>query len=104
MTNHYRLGDVAEVFNGKTPAKSEQRVEGYPVLKIRDVDEVGAYRGVFGSYVDEKLALKFRSKWIVPGDTLILNETRNADYIVSKLFIAGDEVDNAFQNGKMLTL
>lgn len=102
MTNTFRLGDIAEVFNGKTPAKSEQRSEGYPVLKIRDVDEDGAHRGAFGSYVDEQLAQKYRSKWIVPGDTLILNAAHNADYVGSKMFFAGDSVANALPTGEWL--
>ena len=102
MTNTFRLGDIAEVFNGKTPAKSEQRSEGYPVLKIRDVDEEGAHRGAFGSYVDDQLAQKYRSKWIVPGDTLILNAAHNADYVGSKTFFAGDSVANALPTGEWL--
>ena len=102
MTNTFRLGEIAEVFNGKTPAKSEQRSEGYPVLKIRDVDEEGAHRGAFGSYVDEQLAHKYRSKWIVPGDTLILNAAHNADYVGSKTFFSGDSVANALPTGEWL--
>lgn len=102
MTNTFRLGDIAVVFNGKTPAKSEQRSEGYPVLKIRDVDEEGAHRGAFGSYVDDQLAQKYRSKWIVPGDTLILNAAHNADYVGSKTFFAGDSVANALPTGEWL--
>lgn len=46
------LSDVAEVFNGKTPSKAEQRGEGHPVLKIRDVSEFGKFRGKHESFVD----------------------------------------------------
>jgi type I restriction enzyme S subunit len=66
------LGDVAEVFNGKTPAKSDQRDDGFPVLKIRDVDEYGQFRGECESFVDLAFADKYRSKWIKINDIMIL--------------------------------
>ena len=40
-----RIDEVAVVFNGKTPSKSEQRGSGHPVLKIKDIDELGRFRG-----------------------------------------------------------
>lgn len=82
------IGDIAKVFNGKTPAKSEQRDTGYPVLKIRDVDALGNIRGDFESFVDFELAEKFRTKHLCEGDTLILNAAHNSDYVASKTFYA----------------
>ena len=58
------LGEVAGVFNGKTPSKAEQRAEGHPVLKIKDVSELGEYRGKFESFVDNELAGKFSKKQV----------------------------------------
>lgn len=37
------LDELAKVFNGKTPSKSEQRKEGLPILKIKDVTEGGQF-------------------------------------------------------------
>lgn len=82
------MGDIAKVFNGKTPAKSEQREGGHPVLKIRDVDALGNIRGDFASFVDAELAGKFRAKHLCEGDTLILNAAHNSDYVASKTFYA----------------
>ncbi|MEN4948930.1 restriction endonuclease subunit S [Pseudomonas proteolytica] len=82
------MGDIAKVFNGKTPAKSEQREGGHPVLKIRDVDALGNIRGDFASFVDAEFATKFRAKHLCEGDTLILNAAHNSDYVASKTFYA----------------
>jgi len=104
MSDLHRLDSVAEVFNGKTPAKSEQRTEGYPVLKIRDVNEAGLFKGVFESFVDDSLATKFKKKWIRVGDTLILNAAHNADYVGSKTFFAGHSVVDALPTGEWLAV
>lgn len=82
------LADYAEVFNGKTPPRIEHRSKGHPVLKIRDVDENGIFRGSFNSYVDTIFAEKFKAKWVQENDILILNAAHNADYVGSKVYIA----------------
>lgn len=96
------LSDYAEVFNGKTPSKAEQRESGRPVLKIRDVDEKGQFRQKYESFVDPAFAEKFAKKQIKPGDTLILNAAHNADYVGSKSFFATVEVDGAIATGEWL--
>lgn len=96
------LGDVAEVFNGKTPSKAEQRAKGHPVLKIKDVDESGKFRGMFNSFVDAAFSSKYESKTIKSGDTLILNAAHNADYVGSKHFFATEDVEGALATGEWL--
>ncbi len=102
MIDRVRLRDVAEVFNGKTPSKGEQRDSGHPVLKIRDVDEHGQHRRAGLSFVDPRLAAKYRSKWVRLGDTLILNAAHNADYVASKTYFAGDEAVGSMATGEWL--
>ena len=97
-----RLGDIATVFNGKTPSKAEQRDVGFPVLKIKDVSETGQFRGTFASFVDESLANKHSARWVHSGDTLILNAAHNADYVASKMFFAGDDVAGTLPTGEWL--
>ena len=99
-----RLDSVAAVFNGKTPAKSEQRSAGHPVFKVRNVDELGRFRGPLASYVDPDLAAKFAPKCVVAGDTLILNAAHNADYVSSKTFRAGSEAVGALATGEWLVV
>ena len=96
------LGEVARVFNGKTPSKAEQRSEGHPVLKIRDVSELGEYRGKFESFVDVELAAKFPEKRVRDGDTLILNAAHNADYVASKTYHAQPSTFGALATGEWL--
>ncbi|MAU98879.1 MAG: hypothetical protein CMP81_23855 [Fulvimarina sp.] len=96
------LDEVAEVFNGKTPAKSDQRETGHPVLKIRDVDDAGQFRGAFGSFVDHELAAQHKKKQVAPGDTLILNAAHNASYVGSKSFFATEGVRGALATGEWL--
>ena len=98
------LSSIADVFNGKTPAKSEQRSEGHPVLKIRNVDENGSFKGEFDNFVDQSLADRFRQKWIQAGDTLILNAAHNADYVGSKTFFAGESVVDSLATGEWLVV
>lgn len=98
------LDKVASVFNGKTPAKSEQRSEGHPVLKIRDVDEMGLFRGPFESFVDDDLAQKHGVKKVRAGDTLILNAAHNADYVASKTFRATPPSFGALATGEWLVV
>ncbi|MES0037001.1 restriction endonuclease subunit S [Mesorhizobium sp. M0046] len=96
------LSELAAVFNGKTPAKSDQRESGHPVLKIRDVDENGRFRGRFDSFVDPKFAADFTLKHLKTGDTLILNAAHNADYVGSKQFFAKGDVEGALATGEWL--
>ena len=105
MTVHVRrLGDLATVFNGKTPSKAEQRDSGHPVLKIKDVSETGDFRGQFNSFVELPIAAKYSSRWIRSGDSLILNAAHNSDYVASKLFLAGKEVSGVLPTGEWLLI
>jgi type I restriction enzyme S subunit len=97
-----RLAEVAAVFNGKTPSKVEQRTEGHPVLKIKNVSELGEYRGKFESFVDPELAAKFANKQVQEGDTLILNAAHNADYVASKTYHAQPSTFGALATGEWL--
>lgn len=94
------LGVVASVFNGKTPSRDEQRESGHPVLKIKDVDEQGCFKGTFDSFVEDSLAASYSEKVVKSGDTLILNAAHNADYVGSKQFYACNEVDGALATGE----
>lgn len=96
------LSDLSLVTNGKTPGKTEKRTEGHPVLKIRDVDELGRFRGIGDSFVEPKFASKFRSKWVVPGDTLVLNAAHNADYVGSKSFYVTEAAAGTLATGEWL--
>src|ERR1019366_8240712 len=97
-----RLGDIATVFNGKTPSKVEQRDAGFPVLKIKDVSETGQFRGAFTSFVDESMANKHSARWVHSGDTLILNAAHNANDVASKMFLAADDVAGVLPTGEWL--
>ncbi|MEG4595358.1 restriction endonuclease subunit S [Microcoleus sp. F8_C2] len=97
-----KLTEVAAVFNGKTPSKLEQRTEGHPVLKIKDVSELGEYRGKFESFVDPELATKFANKQVQEGDTLILNAAHSADYVASKTYHAQPATFGALATGEWL--
>jgi type I restriction enzyme S subunit len=96
------LSDVAEIFNGKTPSKSEQRDIGAPVLKIKDVSEGGFFKGLFDSFVDQDLADKFSHKSIQLDDTLILNAAHNSDYVGKKQYRAELEVVGSLPTGEWL--
>jgi type I restriction enzyme S subunit len=94
------IGDVALVFNGKTPSKAEQRLVGHPVLKIKDVDEQENFIGVFDSYVDHEFSNRFKEKALKQGDFLILNAAHNADYVGSKRYCTTGEVVGAIPTGE----
>ena len=96
------LSEVAEVFNGKTPSKDEQRDNGYPVLKIKDVSDESRFKGQFDSFVDNQLADKFNHKKIKLNDTLILNAAHNSDYVGSKQYCAEKDVVGALPTGEWL--
>lgn len=99
-----QLGDVAAVFNGKTPSKIQKRRVGYPVLKIRDVNEFGQFTGPFTSFVDPDLIAGLTGKLICDGDTLVLNAAHNADYVASKIFFARNSVVGALATGEWLII
>src|SRR5437879_5249665 len=96
------LGEVADVFNGKTPAKSDQREFGHPVLKIKDVHENGKFSGTFDSFVDPEFAAKHSKRAVRCDDVLILNAAHNADYVGSKLYKAESPVDGSLATGEWL--
>src|SRR5574337_552146 len=103
MSNHHkRLGDVAAVFNGKTPSKAEQRESGFPVLKIKDVSDSGEFRGKFTSFIEPSLAEKHSARWVKGGDSLILNAAHNAGYMASKMFLASGDVADILPTGESL--
>lgn len=92
------------MFNGKTPAQSEQRSTGHPVLKIKDVSALGEFRGRFESFVDASLATALAEKQIRDGDILILNAAHNADYVASKTFLAQPLTIGALATGEWLII
>jgi type I restriction enzyme, S subunit len=94
------LKEVASVFNGKTPSVAEQRNQGKPVLKIKNVNEFGTFKGQFESFVDDVFFRKFSNKAILPGDTLILNAAHNADYVGSKQYWAEEVVAGSIATGE----
>lgn len=99
-----RISRVAAVFNGKTPSKSQQRTRGHPVLKIKDVDEHGRFRGSFSGYVDAELAERHTKKQIRGGETLILNAAHSSTHVASKTFLADGEVIGALATGEWLII
>ncbi len=103
-TRAAHLSDVASVFNGKTPARDDQREEGHPVLKIKDTDEYGRFRGQHESFVEPEFAAKHRDRCIVSGDTLILNAAHNASHVASKIYTAESAVDGALATGEWLII
>lgn len=96
------LGKVAQVFNGKTPSKSEKKQNGYPVLKIKDISADGFFRGKFESFVDTAFADKFSDKKVKKGDTLILNAAHNAEYVASKTYFAETPTFESLATGEWL--
>ncbi len=98
------LGLVARVLNGKTPSKKEQRSSGFPVLKIKDVDEFGEFRGGFDSFVDEGFFRAFPEKIIRENDILLLNAAHNADYVASKSFFAVGSGVGAMATGEWMII
>ncbi|MCK4614423.1 MAG: restriction endonuclease subunit S, partial [Thermoplasmata archaeon] len=79
-----KLGEVADVFNGKTPSTDEKKSSGHPVLKIKDIDGSGNFIGRFDSFVDEDFFNKFKKKQLRNGDTIILNAAHSSPYVGSK--------------------
>lgn len=91
-----------EVFNGKTPSASEQQSSGLPILKIRDIDENGKFRGCFESFVDQAFYNKNSRKCLKAFDTIILNAAHNADYVGSKNALIPKELDGVIATGEWL--
>lgn len=89
-------------FNGKTPSKLEQRSEGLPILKIRDIDENGRFRGDFESFVDPHYYEKHSNKRLKTGDTIILNAAHNSDYVGSKNAFIPPELNGVVATGEWL--
>lgn len=102
--NTVPLGEVASVFNGKTPGKSDQRTSGHPVLKIRDIDQYGSFTGEFGSFVEEDFAQKHRGRWAEVGDTLILNAAHQASHVASKLALVAPDAAGSLLTGEWLVI
>ncbi|MCV2439255.1 restriction endonuclease subunit S [Paucibacter sp. DJ2R-2] len=104
MNRLVQLSDVALVFNGKTPARVDQRQGGHPVLKIKDVNSLGRFAGSFESFVDHEFAARFSEKLVEVGDTLILNAAHNADYVGSKSYLAEPSVVGSLPTGEWLVV
>ncbi|WP_404423442.1 restriction endonuclease subunit S [Thalassospira australica] len=102
MTVTRRVGDIADVFNGKTPAKADQRVSGFPVLKIKDVNARGQFSGEFESFVDDQFAQRHKAKCLRTDDILVLNAAHNADYVGSKQYLAERSVEGSLATGEWL--
>ena len=96
------VDEVAVVFNGKTPSKSEQRDSGHPVLKIKDVDALGRFRGTHSGHVDVDFARKHVKRQLAGGETLVLNAAHSATHVASKTFYAAQEVAGSLATGEWL--
>ena len=96
------LGELARIFNGKTPARNEQRDYGHPVLKIKDISEDGEFRGSFGSFVESSFAEKYSQKQVRAGDVLVLNSAHNAEHVGTKRFKATPSVEGSIATGEWL--
>lgn len=94
------LSTVATVFNGKTPSKSEQRSNGHPILKIKDIDEYGFFRQNYASFVDDAFVAKHSAKTLKQGDNLLLNAAHNASYVGSKLHYCDHETEGSIATGE----
>ena len=99
-----RIDEVADVFNGKTPSKSEQRGSGHPVLKIKDVDALGKFRGTFSGHIGADLAQKHVKQQLAGGETLVLNAAHSVTHVASKTFYADQEVAGSLATGEWLII
>jgi type I restriction enzyme S subunit len=96
------IQSFGKAFNGKTPSKDEQRSSGHPILKIRDIDEAGQFRGVFESFVDQTFYEKNAKKKLKTGDTIILNAAHNSEYVGSKNAFVPPELNGVIATGEWL--
>jgi len=99
-----KLGDVCNVFNGKTPSKSEKKSHGYPILKIKDINENGDFIGAFDSFVDSAFFHKYKGKCITEGDSLFLNAAHNSEYVGSKSCYIKNYQENVIPTGEWLVI
>lgn len=97
---HIELKKIASVFNGKTPSKDEQRESGFPVLKIKDIDDRGFFKGKFDSFIDHQLAERLKRKYTKVGDTLILNAAHNSDYVGTKKCFVSENFSDVLATGE----
>ncbi|HBQ48147.1 MAG TPA: restriction endonuclease subunit S [Hyphomonas atlantica] len=104
MIDLVSIEECCFVFNGKTPSRSEQRRSGRPILKIKDIDEAGKFRGKFESFVDESFYEKHSKKVLKRGDTVILNAAHNRDYVGNKIARIGPELDGVIATGEWLII
>lgn len=100
----HRVDEVATLFNGKTPSKAQQRDSGHPVLKIKDVDELGTFRGEFSGHIDPELAQKHTRQQIKGGETLILNAAHSSTHVASKTYFTDGEVVGSLVTGEWLII
>ena len=98
------LGDIAELFNGKTPSRADQRDTGYPVLKIRDIDASGKFCGSYGSFVDSSYVQKLEKKLAQPKDIVILNAAHSSTHVGSKIAQLSYEVEGSLLTGEWLVI
>lgn len=101
---HLELGTFAEVFNGKTPSKAEQRSSGLPILKIRDMDEFGGFRDNYGSFVDQTFYDRYSKKILETGDTIVLNAAHNSNYVGNKNAQISNDVAGVIATGEWLII
>ena len=99
-----KLDSIANVFNGKTPSRDQQRDSGFPVLKIKDVTDSRKFRGEFKSFVELEVAEKSRDKYLCENDTLILNAAHNADYVGSKQYCVEPSAVGSLPTGEWLVV
>ena len=97
--NFFKVKDCAVVFNGKTPSKKEQRQDGKPILKIKDIDDNGLFLNAISSFVDRNFYKKYGNKVLKQGDSLILNAAHSSKYVGSKTH----HVNNKFLEGVIPT-
>jgi type I restriction enzyme S subunit len=100
--NKKEIRSFGQAFNGKTPSKDEQRSDGLPILKIRDIDENGQFRGTFGSFVDQAFYEKHKNKRLRTGDTIVLNAAHNTDYVGSKSAFVPSTLNGVIATGEWL--
>jgi type I restriction enzyme S subunit len=98
------LGEVAEVFNGKTPSKSEKRKSGVSILKIKDITDEGRFIGEFDSFVDDIFYQRNKDKLLHVKDILVLNAAHNSAYVGSKTCFVKDEFANSLATGEWMVI
>jgi len=100
---HIQLSEIADVFNGKTPSKSEQRDSGLSILKIKDTDIDNRFLG-FESFVENEFYEKNKGKVLREGDTLFLNAAHNASHVCSKNYYVPKILEGVIPTGEWLVV